>query len=388
MVMIIDTFAGQNWLITPAALALHDAPPQNIHDQKWLLTLSGVALVGLRGNSEAEWLRDTLILQPTVLDPMRYAIAIHSIPRPAGTEGNQYSLAFQVEQLAPFASISSIFNQGESLNSGFAVDVWRPNHYDTGMDAFTHQLVINLWTGLQVDVAVRDTDAYLYRVGYTIALLGRIVFIGHPETLFRSKFDQTPVGQVPAAIQDVGTANVFGPPRSVIVVDPPAAPLHKWMQISRPSGPDIAGFQGVLTHPPGSGLYVFSATMFLTNASGVASISFGIPGDVFSGTFLHLDFLANNQPDNQVRIDDTDSTEFGSFSPGQPFTVQVTLNINPPSSTAHIVLSGPAASGTKDYTILPPFQGSSLGFGAVTVWQGFPHVGAFEATDIVVARAA
>jgi len=52
------------------------------------------------------------------------------------------------------------------------------------------------------------------------------------------------------------------------------------------------------------------------------------------------------------------------------------------------VLSGPAASGTKDYTILPPFQGSSLGFGAVTVWQGFPHVGAFEATDIVVARAA
>jgi hypothetical protein len=66
MVMIIDTFAGQNWLITPAALALHDAPPQNIHDQKWLLTLSGVALVGLRGNSEAEWLRDTLILQPTV----------------------------------------------------------------------------------------------------------------------------------------------------------------------------------------------------------------------------------------------------------------------------------------------------------------------------------
>ena len=50
MARFINTFAGQNWLITPAALALHEAPPRDIHAQKWLLTLSGVAMVDLKGN--------------------------------------------------------------------------------------------------------------------------------------------------------------------------------------------------------------------------------------------------------------------------------------------------------------------------------------------------
>ncbi len=35
-------FAGQNWLITPAALAVGEHPPANIHDQKWLLVLSSI----------------------------------------------------------------------------------------------------------------------------------------------------------------------------------------------------------------------------------------------------------------------------------------------------------------------------------------------------------
>jgi hypothetical protein len=31
----LDAFTGQNWLITPAALAFNEAPPQDIYDQKW-----------------------------------------------------------------------------------------------------------------------------------------------------------------------------------------------------------------------------------------------------------------------------------------------------------------------------------------------------------------
>jgi hypothetical protein len=81
-IKVINSFAGQNWLITPAALALGEAPPPTIHAQKWLLTLSGVAIVNLEGNSVAQWLHETLILQPTVVDPMHYAIATHSIPIP------------------------------------------------------------------------------------------------------------------------------------------------------------------------------------------------------------------------------------------------------------------------------------------------------------------
>ena len=37
----LNAFAGQNWLVTPAALALNEVSPKTIHDQKWLLVLSG-----------------------------------------------------------------------------------------------------------------------------------------------------------------------------------------------------------------------------------------------------------------------------------------------------------------------------------------------------------
>jgi hypothetical protein len=224
---VIETFAGQNWLITPAALAKNESPPPDLHAQKWLLTLSGVGMVNLKGNSE-DWLQETLLLRPTIIDPMHYAIATHGIPKPPGTEGSQYTLAFQVEQWSPYASISSIFNEKVSNNSGFAVDVWRPDHFDNGIDAFSLQPVGNLYTGLQVDVAVSDTDAWLYRVGYNILLLGRIVFLAIPKLLFQSDFSPTQVGSPPAHTQAIGTANVIAPPRSVIVINPPAPPPIKW----------------------------------------------------------------------------------------------------------------------------------------------------------------
>jgi hypothetical protein len=43
---VLTDFAGQNWLITPAALAVGENPPASIHDQKFLLVPIG------RGNCE------------------------------------------------------------------------------------------------------------------------------------------------------------------------------------------------------------------------------------------------------------------------------------------------------------------------------------------------
>lgn len=204
------------------------------------------------------------------------------------------------------------------------------------------------------------------------------------ETLFRSNFDPTPVGQPPATVQDVGTANIDGPPGSVIVIAPPVLPSGKWVQISRPNGPLVAGFQGKFSQFRGDSVYTFSATMFMASGSGVATIQFETFTNPVSSlqAFLHLDFMQ----DNQVRIDDNEGTKFGSFPRNQPFIVQVTLNINASASTAHIVLSGTGASGERDYTVIPPLQNLSRQFGAVRVWQGFPHTGAFDATIIAVTR--
>ncbi|HEX6622682.1 MAG TPA: hypothetical protein VF064_03135 [Pyrinomonadaceae bacterium] len=170
---IVDRFAGQNWLITPAALAVNEPRPQNIQGQKWLMVLSGVVFAEVKGNSTSQWFRETLHLSPDILSPMNFAVSRHSIPTPPGGG----TKAFQVEQWSPFAAPSSMFNQNQSIDSGFAVDVWRPAPFGTGTNELTSQPLNNLFNGIQVDVAVRDTDAILHRVSYNITLLGKIVFL-------------------------------------------------------------------------------------------------------------------------------------------------------------------------------------------------------------------
>ena len=150
----VTDFAGQNWLITPAASAVNETPPQRIEDQKWLLVLSGVAMATVKGESTAQWKHQTVSMRPNLHTPLQYAVTKYGIPIPQGA-----ALAFQVE----------------SVNSGFAVDVWRPNPFNTATHAVTNLPVDHLFEGIQVDVAVRDTDAYIFRLGYNITLLGRIV---------------------------------------------------------------------------------------------------------------------------------------------------------------------------------------------------------------------
>jgi hypothetical protein len=182
----LTEFAGQNWLITPAPLALGEPRPASIHDQKWLLVLSGVVLAGLKGDNSGDWNRETVSFTPDMAGPddpastsgpLNWAISRYSIPKPPGSPGAQYLIRFSVEEWEPFVSLSSIFNQGQSINSGFAVDAWRPNHFGSATNVLTNQSVNNLFAGINVDLAVRDSDAWIYRLGYNITLLGKIVFV-------------------------------------------------------------------------------------------------------------------------------------------------------------------------------------------------------------------
>jgi hypothetical protein len=62
--MNLTNYSGQNWLITPAALAVGEPPPASIHDQKWLLVLTGVVVADLEGNSTSQWLNANLSFLP------------------------------------------------------------------------------------------------------------------------------------------------------------------------------------------------------------------------------------------------------------------------------------------------------------------------------------
>jgi hypothetical protein len=177
----ITEFAGQNWLITPAALAVGERQPASIKDQKWLLTLSGVAIVNLKGNNvNGEWLRETLQILPDMSGALQFAISRFSVPVPANPGyvlkgSSKVTSLFQIEEWAPFASIGSIFDKNESINAGFAVDVWRPSPFLT-LSANGLPDIKQIFQGIRVDVAVNDNDAILNRVNYHITLLGKIVF--------------------------------------------------------------------------------------------------------------------------------------------------------------------------------------------------------------------
>jgi hypothetical protein len=208
------------------------------------------------------------------------------------------------------------------------------------------------------------------------------------KTLFQSNFDATPENQPPAAAQQVGTASIHGSPGSVIVILPPVTPSGKWVKIGRPSADsDIAGFQGTFPAVGGEGEYTFTTTVLMPTGSGVATIQFERFGQPVSdvASFLHVDLM----PDNKARIDDDESSKFGSFPRDQPFIVQVALSITPLSTAAHVVLSGAGASGAADRTVSAPLHNNmARQFGAIRLWMGFPHTGHFDATNIVVRREA
>lgn len=170
------SFAAEHSLITPAATAVGDAEPTRIQDQRWLLMLSGIAIIDLKGVTGSAWRKETVLLRPDLRGVLQVAVNQYSIPTPPGADGFNFSTWFQVEARTAFAALSSVFNENESVNSGFAVDHWRSNQDETKRDAFSGEMLSRVFNGIQVDVGVRDSDAWIHRISYNMTLLGKIVF--------------------------------------------------------------------------------------------------------------------------------------------------------------------------------------------------------------------
>ena len=203
------------------------------------------------------------------------------------------------------------------------------------------------------------------------------------EQVFKSNFDQTPVGQAPAANQAVGTGAVVGGLDQVAIATAPDLP-GRWISIGRPQADtSFAAFQGQLIDVPKEGRYTFSATLLIPEGAGVSTVQLERAGQPVGDPtgFLHLDFL----PTNKVRIDDDDTTDFGQFPRGRPFLVQVTLNTGE-TTTAQIILGGDGAEGTVNRTVLNAFRLDAQQFGSIRLWMGPEHRGEFKAANVVVTR--
>lgn len=78
--------------------------------------------------------------------------------------------AFNIKQCAPFITLNSISNDIEAMNAGWAVDEFSGPGVGENLKGIK----------VQAKIAVRDSDGWLYRIGYHITLLGKIVdYVGH-----------------------------------------------------------------------------------------------------------------------------------------------------------------------------------------------------------------
>jgi hypothetical protein len=116
--------------------------------------------------SEAEWIG----LAERVVRERRDANAT------AGADGANYWTGFDVEQWVPSAALAQVYDKAQSIDAGFGVEEWRLHPFISTTDVFTNAPLTSVFAGMQVDLAVRDTDAWLNRVSYHITLLGKIVF--------------------------------------------------------------------------------------------------------------------------------------------------------------------------------------------------------------------
>jgi hypothetical protein len=172
----LDAFTGQNWLITPAALAFNEAPPQDIYDQKWLLVLTGSLYANFWGTDFDE-VPDVKSGQfnPDIASPCNWAISQYAIARPPGVEGTDYFVNFQVENWAPFVSLGGLVDEDSDWAQTEVIN-WQPGPFLSETDALNGTSVGNIFNGVVVNCTAADSDARLTLIGYNITLVGKIVF--------------------------------------------------------------------------------------------------------------------------------------------------------------------------------------------------------------------
>ena len=161
------------------------ALPQSSTDQKWLITLGGVAVVnepgGFRGINPPSWAKGTLRLRvPNFKD------ALQQVPNLKVPDG--YERHLQVKHWTGLATLNSIADAGHSVDAGFAADNYTIQTY--GVEANAEEWVVDtsgkrlpdVFKSFDVDLAARDYDAVILRVGYSLTLYGTPV-VGKRESI-------------------------------------------------------------------------------------------------------------------------------------------------------------------------------------------------------------
>jgi len=138
-------FVNPQWIITP------------LPNGKWCLVCSGVLVINFTTGQRPGWRNDTIRIGLDLAGVFAYA-GYHT--------AGKYAV-MNTEQYACYGSLNSIFDKDNSVNAGFAVDKFYPYFGGGGRS-------LENGSGVYLDVATRDSDASLLRVGYYLMAIGTI----------------------------------------------------------------------------------------------------------------------------------------------------------------------------------------------------------------------
>jgi hypothetical protein len=137
-----DRFASLHWI--QYQLQAGQTPDDG---GRWLLTMSGIALVDFRGGSDG-FRRDNVILELDLTAPASLWPPPPP-PPPPPTPIEQYRWGAGMEQWAPIASMNS-FGASDTTGAGYAVDTVESGYVGE----------------VSIGVGVRDSRAVVWRVAY------------------------------------------------------------------------------------------------------------------------------------------------------------------------------------------------------------------------------
>ena len=150
MAIIINNdnqFAVKNFLTLP------------LGGDRFLISLGGVALVNFTGQQGPDWRRDTAIMYLSVRDALNLT---------GRTPSPGFELAFAPEQWTQLVTPNAFTDLNQAINFGVAVD-----DFQIDLQGGQPQTSVRV----DVSIAARDIDTYLYRIGYMLLLIGRVVEI-------------------------------------------------------------------------------------------------------------------------------------------------------------------------------------------------------------------
>ena len=124
----------------------------DVEGERGAYTLTGVALYTFEGSPGQQWNRGRLDLR----------VAIPDLPNGKG---------LKLEHWAPFVTLNAIANDHEAVDAGWAVDRFQ---LDNAGEPSIRTAEVS------AQLAVRDIDGFVLRVGYVIHLLGTLADVVVP----------------------------------------------------------------------------------------------------------------------------------------------------------------------------------------------------------------